>query len=119
MRLEEIRALVQPDLACVDQVIRDRLQSAVPLVDQIAGYIVSGRGKRLRPLLVVLAGRACGHNGHDHIVAAAVIELIHTATLLHDDVVDGSSMRRGRETANQVFGNQAVDISILCRLFQH
>ena len=94
MRLEEIRALVQPDLACVDQVIRDRLQSAVPLVDQIAGYIVSGRGKRLRPLLVVLAGRACGHNGHNHIEAAAVIELIHTATLLHDDVVDGSSMRR-------------------------
>jgi octaprenyl-diphosphate synthase len=116
MRLEEIRALVQPDLACVDQVIRDRLQSAVPLVDQIAGYIVSGRGKRLRPLLVVLAGRACGHNGHDHIVAAAVIELIHTATLLHDDVVDGSSMRRGRETANQVFGNQA---SVLVGDFMH
>jgi len=105
--LEDIRALVQTDLGSVDQVIRARLKSAVPLVDQVAEHIISGGGKRLRPLLVVLAGRACDHNGQAHIEAAAFIEFIHTATLLHDDVVDGSSMRRGRNTANEVFGNQA------------
>lgn len=107
MTLEEIRALVKDDLASVNDVIRARLKSAVPLVDQIAEHIISGGGKRLRPMLVVLAGRACGHEGNAHIEAAAFIEFIHTATLLHDDVVDGSSMRRGRYTANEVFGNQA------------
>ena len=107
MTLEEIRTLVQNDLRQVDAVIRARLKSAVPLVDQIAEHIVAGGGKRLRPLLVVMAARACGHSGPSHIEAAAFIEFIHTATLLHDDVVDGSSLRRGRHTANQVFGNQA------------
>ncbi|HKD55703.1 MAG TPA: octaprenyl diphosphate synthase [Steroidobacteraceae bacterium] len=107
MTLEEIRALVQNDLRQVDAVIRARLKSSVPLVDQIAEHIVAGGGKRLRPLLVVMAARACGHTGASHIEAAAFIEFIHTATLLHDDVVDGSSLRRGRHTANQVFGNQA------------
>src|ERR1700691_6795959 len=105
MTLEEIRALVKEDLASVNDVIRARLKSAVPLVDQIAEHIISGGGKRLRPMLVVLAGRACDHKGSAHIEAAAFIEFIHTATLLHDDVVDGSSMRRGRDTANEVFGN--------------
>jgi len=121
MTLEEIRALVQSDLGSVDQVIRARLKSVVPLVDQIAEHIISGGGKRLRPLLVVLAGRACGHRPHVHIEAAAFIEFIHTATLLHDDVVDGSSLRRGRDTANQVFGNQAsvlVGDFVYSRAFQ-
>ncbi|HEX5460769.1 MAG TPA: polyprenyl synthetase family protein [Steroidobacteraceae bacterium] len=121
MTLEEIRALVQSDLSSVDQVIRARLKSAVPLVDQIAEHIISGGGKRLRPLLVVLAGRACGHRPHVHIEAAAFIEFIHTATLLHDDVVDGSSLRRGRDTANEVFGNQAsvlVGDFVYSRAFQ-
>jgi octaprenyl-diphosphate synthase len=121
MTLEEIRALVQPDLDSVDQVIRARLKSMVPLVDQIADHIIAGGGKRLRPLLVVLAGRACGHRPYVHIEAAAFIEFIHTATLLHDDVVDGSSLRRGRDTANQVFGNQAsvlVGDFVYSRAFQ-
>ncbi len=121
MTLEEIRALVKDDLASVNDVIRARLKSAVPLVDQIAEHIISGGGKRLRPMLVVLAGRACGHKGSAHIEAAAFIEFIHTATLLHDDVVDGSSMRRGRTTANEVFGNQAsvlVGDFVYSRAFQ-
>jgi octaprenyl-diphosphate synthase len=121
MTLTEIRALVQPDLRAVDQVIRSRLKSAVPLVDQIAEHIISGGGKRLRPMLVVLAARACGVQGDAHIEAAAFIEFIHTATLLHDDVVDGSSLRRGRDTANRVFGNQAsvlVGDFVYSRAFQ-
>ena len=121
MTLEEIRALVKEDLASVNDVIRARLKSAVPLVDQIAEHIISGGGKRLRPMLVVLAGRACDHKGSAHIEAAAFIEFIHTATLLHDDVVDGSSMRRGRDTANEVFGNQAsvlVGDFVYSRAFQ-
>ncbi len=121
MTLEEIRALVKEDLASVNDVIRARLKSAVPLVDQIAEHIISGGGKRLRPMLVVLAGRACDHKGNAHIEAAAFIEFIHTATLLHDDVVDGSSMRRGRDTANEVFGNQAsvlVGDFVYSRAFQ-
>jgi len=121
MNLEEIRALVEADLRAVDDVVRARLKSAVPLVDQIAEHITAGGGKRLRPLLVVLAGRACGHEGASHIEAAAFIEFIHTATLLHDDVVDGSSLRRGRHTANEVFGNQAsvlVGDFVYSRAFQ-
>jgi len=121
MSLEEIRALVRADLGSVDAVIRARLKSAVPLVDRIAEHIVSGGGKRLRPLLVVLSARACGASGSAHIEAAAFIEFIHTATLLHDDVVDGSSLRRGRHTANEVFGNQAsvlVGDFVYSRAFQ-
>lgn len=105
MTLEKIRELVTADLAAVDQVVKERLSSPVALVDQVASYIIHSGGKRLRPLLVLLAARACGHRGTRHIDAAAIIEFIHTATLLHDDVVDGSSMRRGHETANEVFGN--------------
>ena len=121
MALEEIRALVQADLHSVDGVIRARLKSAVPLVDQVAEHIISGGGKRLRPLLVVLTARACGHQGASHIEAAAFIEFIHTATLLHDDVVDGSLLRRGRHTANEVYGNQAsvlVGDFVYSRAFQ-
>jgi len=121
MTLDEVRALVRSDLASVERVIRERLKSVVPLVDQVAEHIIAGGGKRLRPLLVVLAGRACGHTGQAHVEAAAFIEFIHTATLLHDDVVDGSSKRRGRDTANEVFGNQAsvlVGDFVYSRAFQ-
>jgi octaprenyl-diphosphate synthase len=105
MTLEQIRGLVTADFEAVDRVVKRRLHSQVALVDQVASYIIYSGGKRLRPLLVLLAARACGHQGEQHIDAAAIIEFIHTATLLHDDVVDGSSLRRGRETANEVFGN--------------
>ena len=107
MQLEEIRALVAEDLQSVDQTIVQRLASDIVLVNQVSQYIIGAGGKRLRPLSVVLAARACGHQGQKHIPAAAIIEFIHTATLLHDDVVDGSDLRRGRNTANQVFGNEA------------
>ncbi len=105
MTLEKIRELVRSDLGAVDRTVADRLHSPVALVNQVASYIIQSGGKRLRPLLVVLAARACGHDRGRHVEAAAIIEFIHTATLLHDDVVDGSSMRRGHETANEVFGN--------------
>src|SRR6201996_6834848 len=121
MTLEEIRGLVKDDLASVNDVIRARLKSSVPLVDQIAEHIIAGGGKRLRPMLVVLCARACQTGNEAHIEAAAFIEFIHTATLLHDDVVDGSSLRRGRDTANRVFGNQAsvlVGDFVYSRAFQ-
>ena len=107
MQLNEIRALVATDLAAVDDEIRRQLASDVALVNQVGDYIVEGGGKRLRPLLVVLAARAADARDSAHIRAAALIEFIHTATLLHDDVVDDSARRRGRETANQAFGNPA------------
>src|SRR6186713_1754503 len=119
--LEEIRAPVEADLAGVDAMIRARLKSAVPLVDQVAEHIIGGGGKRLRPLLCVLAGRACGIETDKHIDAAVFIEFVHTATLLHDDVVDGSQKRRGRATANNIFGNQAsvlVGDFVYSRAFQ-
>jgi octaprenyl-diphosphate synthase len=106
MKIEEIRSLVADDLAAVDRLIRVRLKSEVALVDQVSTYIIASGGKRLRPLLVLLAARAAGYRGEKHIDAAALIEFIHTATLLHDDVVDGSSKRRGQDTANEVWGNE-------------
>src|SRR5262245_34095488 len=121
MDLDDIRGLVRPDLAAVDNMIRMRLKSTVPLVDQIAEHIIGGGGKRLRPLICVLAGRACGIESDKHIEAAAFIEFVHTATLLHDDVVDGSQKRRGRATANNIFGNQAsvlVGDFVYSRAFQ-
>jgi octaprenyl-diphosphate synthase len=107
MSFESVKALVEDDLRQVDVVIRNRLASDVILVNQIAEYIVGSGGKRLRPLLVVVCARACGYPGARHCEAAAIIEFIHTATLLHDDVVDGSKLRRGRDTANEVWGNEA------------
>jgi octaprenyl-diphosphate synthase len=107
MSFESVKALVEDDLRQVDAVIRNRLASDVVLVNQIAEYIVGSGGKRLRPLLVVVVARACGYRGALHSDAAALIEFIHTATLLHDDVVDGSKLRRGRDTANEVWGNEA------------
>jgi octaprenyl-diphosphate synthase len=124
--LEAIRDLIRPDLEAVNGAIRAGLKSVVPLVDEVAEHIIGGGGKRLRPLLVVLAGRAAGapvaaSAAAAHVHAAAFIEFIHTATLLHDDVVDMSSLRRGRDTANEVFGNQAsvlVGDFVYSRAFQ-
>jgi octaprenyl-diphosphate synthase len=107
MQLQSIREPVAQELRRLDEVIVERLASDVALVNQVSQYIVGAGGKRLRPLSVLLAARACGYDGSRHVEAAAIIEFIHTATLLHDDVVDGSGLRRGRDTANQVFGNQA------------
>jgi octaprenyl-diphosphate synthase len=105
--LDAIRDLVAEDWASVNRLIFQRLGSDVALINQVAHHIIHGGGKRLRPLTTLLAARACGYEGEQHIQAAAIIEFIHTATLLHDDVVDDSGLRRGQETANAVFGNQA------------
>ena len=107
MQLDQIRELIAADMTAVDQCIRERLQSPVVLINQLGHYIINSGGKRLRPLLVLLSAGACSYSGRDHISMAAVIEFIHTATLLHDDVVDDSQMRRGRQTANALFGNEA------------
>ncbi len=107
MTLEQLYALIGPDMNAVDSVIRQRLHSEVVLVRQVAEYIISGGGKRLRPALVILAAGAMGYRGQRHHELAAVVEFIHTATLLHDDVVDESALRRGRDTANAIFGNAA------------
>ncbi|WP_027865918.1 octaprenyl diphosphate synthase [Massilia alkalitolerans] len=98
---------IATDMEAVNAVIRQRLQSEVSLVNQIAEYIISAGGKRIRPVLVLLLANAYGYRGTAHHELAAVVEFIHTATLLHDDVVDESSMRRGRQTANALFGNAA------------
>jgi len=105
--LDDVLALSAADRQAVDRLIRDRLQSDIALVNQISGYIIGGGGKRLRPLVHLLAARAAGYRGQDHIQLAAVIEFIPTAPLLHDDVVDESSRRRGKETAHQIWGNAA------------
>jgi octaprenyl-diphosphate synthase len=107
MDISAIRAPVAEDMRAVDALILRRLHSDVVLIDQIGHYIINSGGKRLRPLLVLLAARACGYAGDRHIDLAAVVEFIHTATLLHDDVVDGSELRRNRDTANAVWGNEA------------
>ncbi len=98
-------ALLEADMAEVDRVIRTRLHSDVALVRQVSENIIHSGGKRLRPALVVLAANALGYEGALHHEMAAVVEFIHTATLLHDDVVDASELRRGRDTANALFGN--------------
>jgi octaprenyl-diphosphate synthase len=104
---EFLRNLIATDMRSVDAMIRRRLDSDVALIRQIAEYIIAGGGKRLRPALVFLAAGATGYRGEHHVELAAVIEFIHTATLLHDDVVDESELRRGRKTANAEFGNAA------------
>jgi len=98
---------IAADTDAVNRVIRRELHSEVPLVNQIADYIISAGGKRIRPTLVLLFANAWGYRGTEHHALAAIVEFIHTATLLHDDVVDESSMRRGRKTANALFGNAA------------
>ncbi len=101
------RSLVPDELDAVDTLIQGRLHSDVSLINQLSHYIINSGGKRLRPILVLLTANACGYKGDQHINLAAVIEFIHTATLLHDDVVDASQLRRGNMTANAVWGNEA------------
>lgn len=119
--LDQISALAKHDMQAVDHAILAQLNSDVMLINQLGHYIISGGGKRIRPLIAVLAARALGYQGSDHITCAAFVEFIHTATLLHDDVVDESDMRRGKETANARFGNAAsvlVGDFIYTRAFQ-
>jgi octaprenyl-diphosphate synthase len=106
-RLDAIQALIAPDLGAVDAVIRARLDSDVVLIRQVAQYIIASGGKRLRPAMLLMAAGASGYQGSNAHELAAVVEFIHTATLLHDDVVDESELRRGRQTANAAFGNAA------------
>jgi len=107
MDMQSINALAKSDMLGVNALIGEQLTSDVALINQLGLYIVNSGGKRLRPLLTVLAARALNYNGNKHLKLAAIIEFIHTATLLHDDVVDDSELRRGRKTANAVFGNEA------------
>lgn len=107
MQIDSIKNLVAEDMQAVDAVIQQRLSSDVVLVNQLSHYILNSGGKRLRPLLSLMASNAYGYEGKLHYTLSAIIEFIHTATLLHDDVVDESDMRRGRETANALFGNAA------------
>ena len=98
-------SVVKQDFQAVDDLIRANLNSEVPMVEEIAAYLIEAGGKRLRPLLVLLCAKACGYRGSDHVKLAAVIEFLHTAMLLHDDVVDESDLRRGRKTVNAAWGN--------------
>ena len=107
MDIKAIQALSQQDMDAVNELILARLQSDVALVNQVGYYIVNGGGKRIRPLIATLCARALNYQGQQHINIAAIVEFIHTSTLLHDDVVDESDMRRGRDTANATFGNAA------------
>ena len=107
MDLNSIRNLVQKELSATDNLIDDCLHSEIGLIKQLGQHLIHSGGKRLRPLLVLLSARAFGYNGPAHIELAAVIELVHTATLLHDDVVDTSDLRRGKRTANAIWGNAA------------
>ena len=119
--LENLNQLLAADMHAVDRVIRERLHSEVVLIRQVAEYIIGGGGKRLRPALVLLSAGALGYRGSAHHTLAAVVEFIHTATLLHDDVVDESALRRGRATANTLFGNAAsvlVGDFVYSRAFQ-
>jgi len=103
----DIQNLVREDIKAVDDLLINRLESEVALINQVSSYIINAGGKRIRPLLVILMSKALGYQGINHHVMAAVIELIHTATLIHDDIVDESEVRRGTETPNQVWGNAA------------
>ncbi|HJL56694.1 MAG TPA: polyprenyl synthetase family protein, partial [Arenicellales bacterium] len=105
--LSEVSALIPDDLSAINRHIEKQLSSDVALIRQMGAYIVTAGGKRLRPLTLVLAARSLDYSGTAHIDLAAVIEFIHTATLLHDDVVDESELRRGRQTANDLWGNAA------------
>lgn len=108
MEFKEIQALIADDMGAVNALIQQRLQSDVVLVNQLSHYIIGNGGKRLRPMLALLTARACGYQGQHHVDLAAIVEFIHTATLLHDDVVDESDLRRGKDTANNIWGNQAA-----------
>lgn len=119
--LEPLDALVRDDLQRVNQIILAHMDSPVALIPQLAGHIIAAGGKRLRPMLTLAAARLCSYEGERHLGLAAAVEFIHTATLLHDDVVDDSDLRRGRATANSVWGNQAsvlVGDFLFSRAFQ-
>ena len=104
---DTLTAMVAEDMALVNQLILKKMESPVALIPQLAGHVISAGGKRLRPMLTLASAKLCGYHGERHITLATCIEFIHTATLLHDDVVDESKLRRGIETANSVWGNQA------------
>jgi len=108
MLITRLKHVVSNDLNKVDKLIMSSLYSDIPLIQDIGKYIINGGGKRLRPLLVLISANACGYSGEQQVILAAVIEFIHTATLLHDDVVDGSMLRRGNATANNKWGNEAA-----------
>ncbi len=119
--LDRLQSLVRKDLASVDQVILSHIDSGVPLIPKLARHIIAAGGKRLRPALTLLSAKLCGYSGERHVHLAACVEFIHTATLLHDDVVDESALRRGSATANEVWGNKAsvlVGDFLLSRAFQ-
>ena len=105
--MQAIRALIKDDMEAVNELVHEKLRSGVPLIDQLGNYIVNSGGKRLRPALVLLSANCFAYPERDHIKLAAIIEFIHTATLLHDDVVDASMLRRGKATVNQRWGNEA------------
>ncbi len=107
MTVERLKALVQDDFDAVNALIFEKMQSNISLIDDLTRHIVGSGGKRLRPLLVLLASRACGYQDQQHIQLATLIEFFHTATLLHDDVIDDSTLRRGHETANTIWGSKA------------
>ncbi|MBT4837902.1 MAG: octaprenyl diphosphate synthase, partial [Methylococcales bacterium] len=107
MNFNSVKQLTDTDLQAVNKLIHYNLSSDVALINQLSHHIIQSGGKRLRPLIVILTAKALGYQGKHHYQLAAIIEFIHTATLLHDDVVDASSMRRGRATANALWGNEA------------
>ena len=107
MPIESIRALVSDDFNAVNTLIVNKIESQIGLIDDMSHHIIESGGKRLRPLLVLLASNACGYQGKDHITLATMVEFFHTATLLHDDVIDESTLRRGRQTANDIWGSKA------------
>jgi octaprenyl-diphosphate synthase len=119
--VDQLTQLVAGDLAAVNQLIVKHMHSPVALIPQLAGHIVAAGGKRLRPMLTLAAARLCGYRGERHVALATCVEFIHTATLLHDDVVDDSALRRGRASANAVWGNKAsvlVGDFLFSRAFQ-
>ncbi|PWY54125.1 octaprenyl diphosphate synthase [Legionella qingyii] len=107
MAIDSIRALVSDDFDAVNTLIVNKIESQIGLIDDMSHHIIQSGGKRLRPLLVLLASNACGYQGKEHITLAAMVEFFHTATLLHDDVIDESTLRRGRQTANDIWGSKA------------
>lgn len=107
MTIHRLKALVHDDFSAVNALIVEKIQSDITLINDLANHIVQSGGKRLRPLLVLLASRACNYQGSQHVTLAAMIEFFHTATLLHDDVIDESTLRRGRQTANHIWGSKA------------
>ena len=119
--LQPMLDLVAPDIKAVNEVILSRMESPVGRIPELAGHLISSGGKRLRPMLTLASARLCGYEGRQHVLLAACVEFIHTATLLHDDVVDESALRRGSATANALWGNQSsvlVGDFLFSRAFQ-